>query len=63
VLGAQMPRSDAVRPGAVIGCREKRDKKDALYNIASTTSTRTGRTARQAAGQYFSHGLGHFDRG
>jgi len=60
VLGAQNAAIDAVRPGAVIGCREKRDKKDALYNIAYNYINTHGKDLHgKPLGQYFSHGLGH----
>ncbi len=60
VLGAQNAAIDAVRPGAVIGCREKRDKKDALYNIAYNYINTHGKDLHgKPLGQYFIHGLGH----
>ena len=60
VLGAQNAAMDAVRPGAVIGCREKRDKKDALYNIAFNYINTHGKDLHgKPLGQYFIHGLGH----
>ena len=60
VLGAQNAAIDAVRPGAVIGCREKRDKKDALYNIAYNYINTHGKDLHgKPLGQYFTHGLGH----
>src|SRR5208337_4791325 len=60
VLGAQNAAIDAVRPGAVIGCREKRDKKDALYAIAYNYINTHGKDVHgKPLGQYFIHGLGH----
>jgi len=60
VLGAQNAAIDAVRPGAVIGCREKRDKKDALYAIAYNYINTHGKDSHgKPLGQYFIHGLGH----
>ncbi|HXR32286.1 MAG TPA: Xaa-Pro peptidase family protein [Verrucomicrobiae bacterium] len=60
VLGAQNAAIDAVRPGAVIGCREKRDKKDALYAIAYNYINTHGKDLHgKPLGQYFIHGLGH----
>jgi len=60
VLGAQNAAIDAVRPGAVIGCREKHDKKDALYNIAYNYINTHGKDLHgKPLGQYFIHGLGH----
>jgi Xaa-Pro aminopeptidase len=60
VLGAQNAAIDAVRPGAVIGCREKRDKKDALFAIAYNYINTHGKDLHgKPLGQYFIHGLGH----
>jgi Xaa-Pro aminopeptidase len=60
VLGAQNAAIDAVRPGAVIGCREKHEKKDALYNIAYNYINTHGKDLHgKPLGQYFIHGLGH----
>ena len=60
VLGAQNAAIDAVRPGAIMGCREKRDKKDALYNIAYNYINTHGKDLHgKPLGQYFIHGLGH----
>jgi len=60
VLGAQNAAIDAVRPGAFIGCREKHDKKDALYNIAYNYINTHGKDLHgKPLGQYFIHGLGH----
>ena len=60
VLGAQDATIDAVRPGAVIGCREKHDKKDALFAIAYNYINTHGKDLHgKPLGQYFTHGLGH----
>ncbi len=60
VLGAQNAAIDAVRPGAVIGCREKRDKKDTLFNVAYNYINTHGKDLHgKPLGQYFIHGLGH----
>ena len=60
VLGAQNAAIDAIRPGAVIGCREKGDKKDTLYAIAYNYINTHGKDLHgKPLGQYFIHGLGH----
>jgi Xaa-Pro aminopeptidase len=60
VLGAQNAAMAAIHPGAVIGCREKRDKKDALFSIAYNYINTHGKDLHgKPLGQYFIHGLGH----
>src|SRR5208283_4886840 len=60
VLGAQNAAIDAVRPGAIMGCRAKHDKKDALYSIAYKYIDTHGKDLYgKPLGQYFIHGLGH----
>ncbi len=60
VLGAQNAAIDAVRPGAIMGCRAKHDKKDALYGIAYNYIDTHGKDLHgKPLGQYFIHGLGH----
>jgi len=60
VLGAQNAAIDAVRPGVTIGCREKHDKKDALYTIAYNYIDTHGKDLHgKSLGRYFIHGLGH----
>jgi Xaa-Pro aminopeptidase len=60
VLGAQNAAIDAVRPGAIMGCRAKHDKKDALYSIAYNYIDTHGKDLHgKPLGKYFSHGLGH----
>jgi Xaa-Pro aminopeptidase len=60
VLGAQNAALAAIHPGAVIGCREKREKKDALFAIAYNYINTHGKDLHgKPLGQYFTHGLGH----
>jgi len=60
VLGAQNAAIDAVRPGVIMGCRAKHDKKDALYGIAYNYIDTHGKDLHgKPLGQYFIHGLGH----
>jgi Xaa-Pro aminopeptidase len=60
VLGAQNAALAAIRPGAIIGCREKRDKKDALFAIAYDYINTHGKDLHgKPLGQYFTHGLSH----
>ncbi len=60
VLGAQNSAIAAIHPGAVIGCREKRDKKDALFTIAYNYINSHGKDLHgKSLGQYFTHGLSH----
>jgi Xaa-Pro aminopeptidase len=60
VLGAQNAAMAAIRPGASLGCREKRDKKDTLFAIAYNYINSHGKDSHgKPLGQYFIHGLGH----
>jgi Xaa-Pro aminopeptidase len=60
VLGAQNAAIDAVHPGAIMGCRAKHDRKDALYSIAYKYIDTHGKDLHgKSLGQYFIHGLGH----
>jgi len=60
VLGAQNAAIDAVRPGAIMGCREKHEKKDTLYSIAYKYIDTHGKDLHgKSLGKYFIHGLGH----
>ena len=60
VLGAQNAAMAAIRPGASLGCREKRDKKGTLYTIAYNYINTHGKDLHgKPLGQYFIHGLGH----
>jgi Xaa-Pro aminopeptidase len=60
VLGAQNAAMAAIHPGANLGCREKRDKKDTLFAIAYNYINTHGKDLHgKPLGQYFIHGLGH----
>ena len=60
VLAAQNAAMAAIRPGASLGCREKRDKKGTLYAIAYNYINTHGKDLHgKRLGQYFIHGLGH----
>ncbi len=60
VLGAQNAAMAAIHPGANLGCREKRDKKDTLFAIAYNYINTHGKDLHgKRLGQYFIHGLGH----
>jgi Xaa-Pro aminopeptidase len=60
VLAAQNAAMAAIRPGASLGCREKRDKKDTLFAIAYNYINTHGKDSHgKPLGQYFIHGLGH----
>jgi Xaa-Pro aminopeptidase len=58
VLGAQNAALDALKPGAILGCK---DKKNSLFGIAYHYINSHGKDQRgKALGQYFNHGLGHY---
>jgi Xaa-Pro aminopeptidase len=57
VLGAQNAALAALKPGAILGCK---DKKNSLFGIAYNYINSHGKDQRgKALGQYFIHGLGH----
>jgi Xaa-Pro aminopeptidase len=57
VLGAQNAALAALKPGAVMGCR---DKKNSLFGIAYNYINSHGKDQHgKSLGQYFIHGLGH----
>ena len=57
VLGAQNAALAALKPGAIMGCREK---KNSLFNVAYNYINTHGKDQRgKSLGQYFIHGLGH----
>jgi Xaa-Pro aminopeptidase len=57
VLGAQNAALTALKPGAIMGCR---DKKNSLFGVAYNYINSHGKDQRgKALGQYFIHGLGH----
>jgi Xaa-Pro aminopeptidase len=57
VLGAQNTALAAVRPGAIMGCK---DKKNSLFGVAYNYINSHGKDLHgKPLGQYFIHGLGH----
>jgi Xaa-Pro aminopeptidase len=57
VLGAQNAALAALKPGAIMGCR---DKKNSLFNVAYNYINSHGQDQHgKPLGQYFIHGLGH----
>jgi len=57
VLGAQNAALAALKPGAIMGCK---DKKNSLYGIAHNYINTHGKDQHgKPLGQYFIHGLGH----
>lgn len=57
VLGAQNAALAALKPGAIMGCREK---KNSLFNVAYNYINSHGKDQHgKPLGQYFIHGLGH----
>ena len=57
VLGAQNAALAALKPGMIMGCR---DKKNSLFNVAYNYINSHGKDQRgKPLGQYFIHGLGH----
>ena len=57
VLGAQNAALAALKPGAIMGCR---DKKNSLFNVAYNYINSHGEDQHgKPLGQYFIHGLGH----
>jgi Xaa-Pro aminopeptidase len=57
VLGAQTAALAALKPGTIMGCR---DKKNSLFNVAYNYINSHGRDQQgKSLGQYFIHGLGH----
>ena len=57
VLGAQNAALAALKPGAIMGCR---DKKNSLFNVAYNYINSHGKDQHgKPLGQYFIHGLGH----
>ncbi len=57
VLGAQNAALAALKPGAIMGCR---DKKNSLFNVAYNYINSHGKDQHgKGLGQYFIHGLGH----
>jgi Xaa-Pro aminopeptidase len=57
VLGAQTAALAALKPGTIMGCR---DKKNSLFNVAYNYINSHGKDQHgKALGQYFIHGLGH----
>jgi Xaa-Pro aminopeptidase len=57
VLGAQNAALAALKPGAIMGCREK---KNSLFNVAYSYINSHGKDQRgKSLDQYFIHGLGH----
>jgi Xaa-Pro aminopeptidase len=58
VLGAQNAALAALKPGALLGCREK---KNSLFGIAYNYINSHGKDQRgKSLGPYFIHGLGHY---
>jgi Xaa-Pro aminopeptidase len=57
VLGAQNAALAALKPGTIMGCR---DKKNSLFNVAYKYIDSHGKDQHgKPLGQYFIHGLGH----
>jgi Xaa-Pro aminopeptidase len=57
VLGAQTAALAALKPGTIMGCR---DKKNSLFNVAYNYINSHGKDPHgKSLGQYFIHGLGH----